>query len=94
MSTSRGFGSTGGEFANERQRLDVEGYGLNAGLRRCCIERLLAPAGNDYLVAQLVQFLSESPANATSPAGDEDGVASKLHVVSPINMIRALRAST
>src|SRR5688500_1346191 len=43
------------------------------------MEERLAPAGDDDLVAGLVQGLGQRPADAGAAAGDEDGVAADVH---------------
>ena len=40
---------------------------------------LLAPPGDDDLVAQLVELFGQAAANARAAAGDENGVAGEIH---------------
>ena len=46
------------------------------------IEQRLAAAGDDDLVAALVERLGEAAADAGGAAGDEDGVVREFHDVS------------
>jgi len=45
----------------------------------CVVEDLLAAAGDDDFVAELVEGLCETAADAGAAAGDEDGVAGGVH---------------
>ena len=66
-------GDAGGIF-------DVEDDGLDAGIGGGDgVERALPAAGDDDLVAQLVQRLGQRLADAGTAAGKEDSVAGELH---------------
>jgi len=43
----------------------------------------LAAAGNDHLIAELVQCFGEATANTCTSASDEDGVFGEFHRGSP-----------
>jgi hypothetical protein len=45
------------------------------------VEQSLAAAGDDHLIAALMERLGEGAANAAGAAGDEDGVAGQMHRV-------------
>src|SRR4051794_9320786 len=45
-------------------------------------------AGNDHLVAALVERLGEPSSDSRSAAGDEDGVACEFHAWDSFNIVR------
>ena len=66
----------GGKGANRGGVFNVQRERLHAGVGgRGLVERLLAPAGDDDLIAEFVEFFRKAAANAGAAAGDEDGVA-------------------
>ena len=72
----------GGEGADGGGVFDVEGEGLHAGVcGNGSVEDMLASAGDDDLVAEGEEGFCESAADSGAAAGDEDGVAGKVHGV-------------
>jgi hypothetical protein len=53
------------------------------GLALATSEAILSSAGDNQLIAAFVERFGEAAADAGSPAGDEDGVASEFHVIAP-----------
>jgi len=63
----------------------VDGERRHAGIGRChLVECLLPAAGDDHLVAELVESFRQRPADAGIAAGDENGVACHLHASDPL----------
>src|SRR6185437_10222776 len=78
-------GDFGGEGFNRGRIFDIEREGSHAGVGGDgLIEHGLTAAGNDDLVALLVEGLGEAAADAGSAAGDEDGVARSVHAIAPV----------
>jgi hypothetical protein len=50
-------------------------------------------AGNDHLVAELVERLGEPAPDAEAAAGDEDGVACEFHALTPLAIVRCAKVS-
>jgi hypothetical protein len=77
-------GEVGGEFLGEGADagavFDVKDRGGHAGVGGDgFVEDLLAAAGNDDFVAEVVECLGEAAADTGAAAGDEDGVAGGFH---------------
>ena len=70
-----------GEGADAGSVFNVECCGGHAGIGGDgVVENLLAAAGDDDLVAEIVKGLCQSAADAGAAASDEDSVAGGLHV--------------
>ena len=74
--------SFGRRLADVGGVFDVEGDGGHAGIGGGgLVEDLLAAAGDDDFVAELVEGFCEAAADAGAAAGDEDGVSGGFHLV-------------
>jgi hypothetical protein len=75
-------GQLGCKAADRISVFDVQDRGLHSWIRGDgFFKQLLAPAGDDHLVAERMKGLRECPPDARTPACDQNRISIHLHVV-------------